>query len=285
MAATGAIAKLGFREADRIVSVNGHKVTTEADFNRFLFADDVRNQKVAVIVVRGGREETFYVEPSVLIEEMSYTSVDPLEQFGVVIDDRYNDRLVVWRVMPRTPAYYAGIRAGDVIMLVGDQKVSGIRALTDRLVAVGGGNVQIQVARNSNNRTLDIDLPRLEANGRRQTVLRPDLDAELRRDQRQDRRDDRTDDRRDRVNERNDDRREIRDERIDDRQDRRVNTLPATPATPAAPTTPSAPATPSVAPTPAPAIPATPATPRVEAPRTDAPRPALPRPGILPRNR
>lgn len=120
VATRGAIAKLGFREGDRIVSINGRKVTREDDFVTYLFADDVRNEKIKVIVIRDGREEVIIVEPAVFVEELSYVENDPLEHFGVIVDDRYNDRIVVWRVVPRSPAYYAGIRAGDVIVSVGN---------------------------------------------------------------------------------------------------------------------------------------------------------------------
>jgi hypothetical protein len=44
----------------------------------------------------GGRERVLYIEPAVLVEEMSVLQheADPLEQFGVILDDRYPDRVV-----------------------------------------------------------------------------------------------------------------------------------------------------------------------------------------------
>ena len=100
----GPIAKLGFRESDRIVSVNGRRVTREPEFIEYLMASDA--DRVPVIVSRDGREETIYVQPSVLTEDYEYADVNPLEQFGIVLDDRYNDRIVVWKIVPRSPAYY-----------------------------------------------------------------------------------------------------------------------------------------------------------------------------------
>ena len=108
----GPIAKLGFKEGDRIVSVNGKRVSREADFIDYLVSN---NRRVDVIVTRDGREETIQVDPALLLEDYGSTEVDPLEQLGIIVDDRYDDRIVVWRVIPRSPAYYAGIRAGDVL--------------------------------------------------------------------------------------------------------------------------------------------------------------------------
>ena len=58
----GPIARLGFREGDRIVSVNGHRVAREADFIDYLFGAD--RDRVEVIVNRDGRDETIWVEPA-----------------------------------------------------------------------------------------------------------------------------------------------------------------------------------------------------------------------------
>ena len=115
----GPIAKLGFREGDRIVSVNGQRVAREEDFIQYLLRGDSR--RVKVIVLRDNREETIYVEPAVLIDDREYMEVDPLERFGIIVDDRYDDRIVVWRIIPRSPAYYAGFRPGDVIVKFGDR--------------------------------------------------------------------------------------------------------------------------------------------------------------------
>ncbi len=223
----GAIAKLGFHEGDRIVSINGQKVTREDDFITYLFADDMRTQKVQVIVVRDGREQVIVVEPTVFIEELSYVENDPLEHFGVIVDDRYNDRIVVWRVVPRSPAYYAGIRAGDVIVSLGNQRLANVAAFVQRLTGADAGELQVQVNRGQATRTLHVDVPRFVGRTERRTSLRPNIDE--RRDDRLDRRDDRIDDRQDRR---------------DDRRDApRLPTKPAPVAPPAAvparPTTPA----------------------------------------------
>jgi len=161
----GAIAKLGFREGDRVVSVNGHRVTREEEFIDYLLNSDAR--RVNVIVLRDNREQTIYVEPDVLVDDREDTQVDSLEQFGIVLDDRYDDRVVVWRVIPRSPAYYAGFRAGDVIVTFGGRPY---RTRTDfergsREWKTGEANVQIR--RGDRIRDLSVDVPNADRSDRR----------------------------------------------------------------------------------------------------------------------
>jgi C-terminal processing protease CtpA/Prc len=205
--ARGAISKLGFREGDRIVSVNGQKVTSEKAFVRDLFAKDVRNDQVDVIVMRGGREQTIQVQPSVLIDDYNYVENDPLEHFGIVLDDRYTDKLVVWKVLPRSPAFYAGLRPGDILVTFNGQKAPTIKEFTHLVQTAEPGNVHVDVSRDSKIRQFDVDVPQFEARSQRQTLLRPNLDdnASERREERQDRREDRRDERQDRREERRDD--------------------------------------------------------------------------------
>jgi C-terminal processing protease CtpA/Prc len=159
----GAIAKLGFREGDRIISVNGQKVVRDVDFIQYLFAEDVRDQRVEVIVFRGGKQVVVYVEPIVLIREYYAVQVDPLEQFGVILDDRYADRIVIWRVVPRSPAYYAGIRAGDVLVTFSGQRVTSPDAFVQLVQKVEPGNVAVEVMRDKQSRKYEVEFPRVAA--------------------------------------------------------------------------------------------------------------------------
>lgn len=252
VATKGAIAKLGFREGDRIVSINGQKATRENEFVSLLFDDRVRTDRVKVIVIRDGREEVIVVEPAIFVEELSYVDHDPLESFGVIIDDRYTDKIVVWRVIPRSPAYYAGIRSGDVIVSLGNRPLANVAALVTQLTNLDAGEVQVQIGRGQANRTVYVEAPKFVQRSERRTTLRPNFDNAL---------------------ERREDRLERREDRVQDRQDRRDDVIPA-PRTPVNPIPPVAPippprVTPPIAPAPAPGA---------------QPQPA-PRPGLFPRNR
>ena len=161
----GPIAKLGFREGDRIVSVNGQRITREDEFMRYLLRSDSR--RVTVIVLRDNREETIYIEPAVLVDDNEYAQVDPLERFGIILDDRYDDRIVVWRVIPRSPAYYAGFRPGDVIVTFSGRPY---RTRTEfetgsRTWKTGDANVQIR--RGEKTRELSVEIPNADRSDRR----------------------------------------------------------------------------------------------------------------------
>jgi predicted metalloprotease with PDZ domain len=206
VATTGAISRVGFREGDSIVSVNGRRVASEADFVRQIFADDVRNTRVKVVVLRGGREEIVYVEPAVLIEEMYAERHDPLEDFGLVLDDRYTDRIVVWKVLPRSPAFYAGFRSGDVITTFQGRRIASPREFVQVVERTDPGWVAVDVTRGQRARSLEVDY-RTGAEAR--TALRPNFEQGV------ERRTERREERREGREERREERREGAVERIE----------------------------------------------------------------------
>jgi C-terminal processing protease CtpA/Prc len=169
----GPIAKLGFKEGDRIVSVNGKKVSREGDFIDYLISN---NRRIDVIVTREGREETIQVDPAVLLEDYGSTEVDPLEQIGIIVDDRYDDRIVVWRVIPRSPAYYAGIRAGDVLATLDSHRLGTRQEFEKSVTALNPGEVGVEIRRGDRTRELTVDVPRFETRAERRTAMRPNLD-------------------------------------------------------------------------------------------------------------
>ena len=174
IAAQGAISKIGFQEGDRIVSINGTPVRAEADFTRLLLADDLRNERVKIIVFRGGREQILYVQPSVIYQEV--VAYDPFWQYGLVIDDRFDDRIVIQRVYPRTPAYYAGLRAGDVITSLGGRPITTVVDFT-RALSSADGRLALEVNRANRTRQIALDTSTV-TEGRARASLRPNIDAE-----------------------------------------------------------------------------------------------------------
>ena len=210
VATSGPIARLGFHEGDRIVEVHGHRVRSERDFVRYLLDEEIRDERVEIVVLRDGREEVIYVEPTVLIEEMhaGHHHHDPLEEIGIVIDDRYDDRVVVWKVLPRTPAFYAGVRPGDVIATWHGRRISRPDSFVRVVTESDPGEVAIGVRRQNRVRDLQLEVPELQAQASagRRTAFRPDYEDNL--DRRLDRREDR---------------REFREERREDRMENRDN--------------------------------------------------------------
>lgn len=242
IASQGGISKAGFMEGDRIVSVNGTPVTTEAEFTRLLTDDSVKNQQVKVVVMRGDKEQVINVQPSHLMEEVA--NYDPLWQYGLIVDDRVKDRVVVQRVFPRTPAYYAGLRAGDTVVGVRGQRLAAVADLA-RALAQNADRLAVQISRG--NQTRDLQIESTRATGEVQTTLKPQVDEQGR--------------------------------PITTPADRqpRLDRTPATPANPATPATPATPARPSTPTNPAtPATPARPATPAAPAAPATSPAPATP---------
>jgi hypothetical protein len=169
-------ANAGFREGDRIVSINGRPITTEAQFVQFLTGPDLGTQQVQVIVFRDGQEQTLVLQPTALTQGL--VTYDPLYQYGIVIDDSNPNQFVVLRVFPRTAAYYAGLRQGDVIVTVGDQRVTSLNVFTQAL-AQADGVLPLQVTRSGQTRDLQLDAS-LSSQSSARTALRPNLDADTR---------------------------------------------------------------------------------------------------------
>ena len=157
---TGPVAQMDLEEGDRILEVNHVKVTRETDFIKLLFETKARDGRVEVLLVRKNKEIVVPVEPALLREHYMTVRPDPLEQLGLVIDDRYDDRVVVWKVLPRSPAFYAGIRSGDVITRWGDQRLAERRAFSDLVQSVQPGMLAIEVNRASRVRPLRLEVPR-----------------------------------------------------------------------------------------------------------------------------
>jgi len=169
----GAIAQAGFKEGDRIAAVNGQPVATEEQFMRLLVADkdEEGNQPAKITVMRDGREQSISAQPSALVNEMA--KHDPLWQSGIALDERDPNKVVVQKVFPRTPAYYAGLRSGDVITGVRGQRIAKIADLVKGFTA-GNGNVDLQI--NRANRTRDLEIVTTDEGAEVRTVLKPNAD-------------------------------------------------------------------------------------------------------------
>jgi len=173
VASEGAIAKAGFKEGDRIVSINSKPVATQEEFMRLLLAEDLRDQQTSIVVMRDGKEHTLTVNPTLLVHEMAVH--DPLWRSGIVLDDKDPNRIVVRKVYPRTPAFYAGLRSGDVITGIRGQRIARLADLVQGFVS-GNGNVGLQI--NRGNRTRDLEINATEEGTELRTVLKPSTDSE-----------------------------------------------------------------------------------------------------------
>lgn len=168
----GAIASVGFRENDRIISINGQPVSSESAFLQALKNPAYANQNLNVIVHRNGQPQTLAIQPTLISQGL--IAADPYYQYGVLLDDSNPNRVVVQRVFPRTAAYYSGLRAGDVITSIGGQPIAGISAFSTALQQARG-DLALQITRSGQIR--DVSLAAISSDTMR-TALRPTLDAQ-----------------------------------------------------------------------------------------------------------
>src|SRR5262245_3224759 len=176
LTANGVFATAGLREGDLIVSINGQPVTTETHVVQYLTGPAIGTDPIPVVVMRGGRQQTIVVQASLIAKSIG--AYDPLYQYGIVIDDRNPNQIVVRSVYPRTAAYYAGLRAGDVITTVGDQSITNI-AILAQVLSRASAVVLVQVVRGGLPREIRLD-PLLIVDGTARTALRPTIDSPTR---------------------------------------------------------------------------------------------------------
>jgi hypothetical protein len=176
VAGRGAIAQSGLKEGDQIVSVNGQHVATEREFIDRLFANQDHSQPVPVVVSRNGQQQTIQITPKTFVDEYMVSDANSLHEYGIIVDDSVPDHLRVQAVVPRSPAYYAGVRSGDQITSFRGQRIGAIADLVRGIVNAAGTTAPLQVNRNNQSRDLDIDIPANSSQDEPRTALRPNFD-------------------------------------------------------------------------------------------------------------
>jgi len=169
--------RAGLRRGDVIVSVNGHHVTRDDDFHRWLHTSN--NDRVVLIIDRGGRELTYYVEPEWLVvsdDRVSYDSDQAYDSrydtrgeayLGVVLDERHDDGAFVQDVRDGSPAERAGLQRGDQILRLNGRAVRSPDHLTQIVSQMRPGDeVDIEFARGGNHSVT------VELGGRQSTTRR-----------------------------------------------------------------------------------------------------------------
>jgi len=172
---TGAISQSGLKEGDEIVSVNGHPVSSERDFVDQLFADHESNKPAQVVVRRSGQQQTLAIQTKPFVEE-HLNSDDRLHDFGLILDHNNPNHVKVQAVVPQSPAFYAGVKSGDVITGFSGQRIAQLADFIKSLATTNNSTAQMDVSRNNQARQLQIEVPDHFQNEAR-TALRPNFDA------------------------------------------------------------------------------------------------------------
>jgi S1-C subfamily serine protease len=156
-----AAARIGLQSGDEVISLGGQQIANERDFNRALQAQlgasrRNRNFQIPVVVRRNGRLQTYYWT-NVALALAGYGPLlnrygyyvppryttgyrGPLgapaipnnpggAYLGVELNREYPNAAIVSRVYDGTPAAEAGLRAGDRIWAVNNQRVESIDEL------------------------------------------------------------------------------------------------------------------------------------------------------------
>jgi hypothetical protein len=172
---TGAISQSGLKEGDEIVSINGRPVSSEREFVDQLFAEHESNKPAQVVIKRNGQQQTLAIQTKAFVDE-HLNSDDRLHDFGLILDENNPTHVKVQAVVPQSPAFYAGVRSGDVITGFSGQRITQIADFIKSLANTNSNTANMDVDRNNQQRRLEIEVPDPFQNQTR-TALRPNFDA------------------------------------------------------------------------------------------------------------
>jgi len=135
---TSAAAKAGFRQNDRIVSIDGRTFTTAAQLRGYLAVQGGR--RVPVIIHRGGQQFTIELPLDERPSEGAWLGVNLDEEGSAEAASVRGARIA--RIYPTGPAAQAGLYPGDVITAINNQPVAGA---TDVVVMIQEMQPQSQI--------------------------------------------------------------------------------------------------------------------------------------------
>jgi S1-C subfamily serine protease len=157
-------AQIGLRPGDQIVAVNNVRVASPVEFQRVITSVQPGVQ-LPIVVFRNGVQQTLFWAPTggafaygqqpayqqpayqqnVYVDQPVRTELYATpsgEAFlGVTLDPNYTSAAVVTQVAPGGPAERAGIRPGDMIVRINEQRINSAYALTAAVARMRPGSV------------------------------------------------------------------------------------------------------------------------------------------------
>jgi serine protease Do len=174
----------GLRKGDVVIEFDGEKVFDDDDLGDMI-RDHEPGDKVSIEIIRKGRSMTLEAtlgshDDFVPMSGFTYSTAPTVSSFfsghwpsrpqlGVHIMD-LNSQLaeffevedergvLVTRVVRRTPAAEAGLRAGDVVVEVNGERVVKSGDISDALEGMWGESVDVEIVRKGDRRTLTVEL-------------------------------------------------------------------------------------------------------------------------------
>ena len=135
--------RAGIRRGDVIVSINGRRVHSHDDYDRWV-ATRPRG-RVPVIIIRDGTERTVYLEQMVEAESAGGGYL------GVQLDTTRQGEALVTGTNPGGPAEQAGLQRGDIILAVDDQAIRSPNDLSATVSSMSPGT-EVEVLFDRDNR-------------------------------------------------------------------------------------------------------------------------------------
>jgi S1-C subfamily serine protease len=118
----------GLRRGDVIISIHGRPIRSEVEFVEFVHQHP--GQRVPVVILRDGREETVYItyEDEMVATDRQEVYREPAAAgsrpyLGLTFEGRIRDAAVVRAVVPESPAAEAGLQPGDFIVALNGQRI------------------------------------------------------------------------------------------------------------------------------------------------------------------
>ena len=140
--------KAGIRPGDRVVSINGASIDSYQDLERA--ADLSPDKALSITVLRNGAKVNLTATPKGTMQKDTFGEEHLLGTLGT------NRAAYVGEVLPDSPAAQAGIRTGDRIIKVGDEKIENFDDLVRVITANPGVKLPVTLIRDDKEIVLDV---------------------------------------------------------------------------------------------------------------------------------
>ncbi|MDL2398585.1 RIP metalloprotease RseP [Rhizobium mayense] len=145
----GAAAEAGIEPGDRLVAIDGTKVTTFDEVQRYVGLRPGRN--IVLTVERDGQKRDFGIVPKLVEDTDQFGNKMEMGRIGIALVDP-----LVTAVAPSGPAAQAGVQAGDRLIAVDGNNVATYYDIARYIADRPGKSLVLTVERNGQSRDIPI---------------------------------------------------------------------------------------------------------------------------------